>query len=482
MIAMSAASISSGWVGQQVNGRYTLLEWLGGTADGGVFRSEVSASPDQKVAIHIVAAESDGADARLAGWTIAKALPHPHLVHIFETGRAQVDGAAVVYLVTEYAEEVLSEVLRDRALTSDEAHQMLPPLLEALSYLHGRGFVHGHVKPSNILVVGEQIKLSAEGQVTQYELQKRPALGVYDAPEIGSGAVSTSADVWSLGATLVKTLTQHAPEWARPARDDPAILATVPEPFAQIARECLRVDPVQRCSLDRVKALLGARPVAETDDQITPAVIPAPPVGQAAAPPEPAPVSKPASPAGPLRPPQSVPRPASPLHHPAHSGELDEPSRSRLSVMPLVIVFVVLVAIIIVLFTRSHKPPPAQESTTQTQSVPETPMTPSGKGATRKGAVSKRVEPDVRAGASRSIRGTVVVSVRVNVDAAGRVTNAELLTPGPSKYFARVALESARQWQFKPPQQGGRVVASQWLLSYRFRNDGPDVDPKQELP
>ena len=31
---------------------------------------------------------------------------------------------------------------------------MLGPLIDALSYLHGEGFVHGHLKPNNILVDG----------------------------------------------------------------------------------------------------------------------------------------------------------------------------------------------------------------------------------------------------------------------------------------------------------------------------------------
>ena len=481
MIAMSAAAMGGDWVGQQVNGRYTLLEWLGGTADGGVFRTELSGAPGEKAAIHIVAAESDGADARLAGWTIAKALPHPHLVHIFEAGRAQVGGEAVVYLVTEYAEEVLSEVLRERPLTEDETHQMLSPLLEALSYLHGRGFVHGHVKPSNILVVGEQIKLSAEGQVTQHELQKRPALSVYDAPEIGSGDISAAADVWSLGITLVKALTQHAPEWARPASNDPAILAAVPEPFAQIARECVRIDPAQRCSLDRVKALLEGQPVPETERAITPDPIPTP-IAAVAPPAEPDPIPKPAPASELRRPAQPIPRPASPPQHPAQAGERGQPARSKLSVMPLVIVFVVLVAIIIVLFTRSHKAPAAEESTTQTQSAPASSETPATEGATGKGAVVKRVQPDVLPSASRSIQGTIVVGVRVNVDVAGRVTNAELVTPGPSKYFARVALESAQMWEFKPPQQSTHAVASQWLLLYRFTNGRTEVEPKEEQP
>jgi TonB family protein len=69
----------------------------------------------------------------------------------------------------------------------------------------------------------------------------------------------------------------------------------------------------------------------------------------------------------------------------------------------------------------------------------------------------------------------VGVVVRVNVDASGNVTNAEYATHGPSAYFARIALESARKWKFQPSQQNGGT----WLLHYRFRRDGVEVTPNQ---
>ena len=87
--------------------------------------------------------------------------------------------------------------------------------------------------------------------------------------------------------------------------------------------------------------------------------------------------------------------------------------------------------------------------------------------------------PDVSPRASSTIHGTVVVAVRVNVDPGGAVTNAEFATHGPSAYFARIALESARKWKFKPAQQNGRPVPGSWLLHYRFRRDGVEVTPTQ---
>ena len=47
-----------------------------------------------------------------------------------------------------------------------------------------------------------------------------------------------------------------------------------------------------------------------------------------------------------------------------------------------------------------------------------------------------------------SIHGTFHVTARVQVDPSGKVTDATLEDPGPSKYFAGLTEKAARQWQF----------------------------------
>ncbi len=88
-------------------------------------------------------------------------MSHPHLIRLYEMGRCEVDGAAVSYLVMEWAEENLAQVLPERALTPDEARAMLETALDVLAYLHGKGFVLGNIRPSNIMETGDQLKLSS---------------------------------------------------------------------------------------------------------------------------------------------------------------------------------------------------------------------------------------------------------------------------------------------------------------------------------
>ena len=103
-------------------------------------------------------------------------------MRLFHAGRCQIDDDVQLYVVTEYAEENLSQILPERPLTPTEAREMLDPVLDALSYLHERGFVHGALKPSNIMVVENQLKLSVDSIEVAGKLGKHlSTLSVYDA-------------------------------------------------------------------------------------------------------------------------------------------------------------------------------------------------------------------------------------------------------------------------------------------------------------
>ena len=71
-------------------------------------------------------------------------------------------GEDLLYVVTEYADETLSQILPERPLSPREAREMLGPVLGALSYLHNRCLTHGHLRPTNIMVIDDQVKLSPD--------------------------------------------------------------------------------------------------------------------------------------------------------------------------------------------------------------------------------------------------------------------------------------------------------------------------------
>jgi TonB family protein len=99
-----------------------------------------------------------------------------------------------------------------------------------------------------------------------------------------------------------------------------------------------------------------------------------------------------------------------------------------------------------------------------------------------RGEVLDQVLPDVSERARATIQGTVRVSVRVHVDAAGNVSDAGLDAPGPSQYFADLALNAARRWEFTPPEVGGRSAPSEWLIRFEFAPSGVKAFPAQTAP
>jgi protein TonB len=98
-------------------------------------------------------------------------------------------------------------------------------------------------------------------------------------------------------------------------------------------------------------------------------------------------------------------------------------------------------------------------------------------GAVAQDEVLQQVLPDVSKTARNTIQGTVKVGVRVTADSSGNVTNATFESPGPSKYFARKAMEAAQQWKFKPAQNNGQPVPREWILQFQFKKSGTNVIP-----
>jgi TonB family protein len=454
------------WEGR-VDAKFPLRQWLGGSDHSAVFLTE-RPGQSQKVAIKLIAANSD-ADQQLARWRAAAQLSHPHLMRIYEAGRCRLDSEQLLYLVMEYAEEDLSQILPQRPLAPAEVTDLLPPLLDALSYLHGKGFVHGRVKPSNVHAMGDQLQLSADQIVSISQPNSTPRRrDVYDAPETAAGIISPAGDVWSIGITLVAALMQNvsfagtvadtsagtSDDAAESAslRNDPDPPASLPAPFRGIARECLHLDPKRRCSIADIQARL--------------------------------------QPAG-----RSVP---------AEPEALSSPRRP-VKRWPIVATLLVAAIIgLIVFFSRgknSSVQAPAPVTSTE-QSAPQSPApapltqtetapTPSvqspasqpdaspRKAADSPGAVVHQVLPDVSASARNTITGTIKVNVRVEVDPSGKVTAAKLANPGPSKYFAGLALKAAQRWEFSAPVVDGAPATSKWLLQFHFKRGSTQVSPER---
>ena len=88
-------------------------------------------------------------------------------------------------------------------------------------------------------------------------------------------------------------------------------------------------------------------------------------------------------------------------------------------------------------------------------------------GAVAPGEVLNQILPDISNKSRSTIHGTVRTVIKVHVDTAGSVSAAEIASGG-SHFFAKAALDAARQWDFAPAKVDGHAVPSEWLLHFDF--------------
>jgi len=451
------------WEGRVVNEEFPLLRYLGGSDHSAVFLTKRADREPQEVAIKLSLADAKNPELQLSWWELAAKLNHPHLLRLFQRGRCRLDGTELLYVVTEYAEESLAQILPYRPLTPEETRDLLQSVLDALAYVHAKGFVHGHIKPANIMAVGDQIKLSGDGLCGAGESSRVLRMaGIYTAPEIeDGGGMSPASDLWSLGMTVVEALTQQPPARQRTENTEAVVPETLREPFLDIARECLRRNPQRRGTIAEIEAKLQQASGALPGNEVVPskggftkwgyafvamaAVLLLAVVGSSL-------------------------RHRHPAVEPAASGAIESPTGQPGS-------------------KGSQAAPTGQASdrpktshATSHNGANKNSSDDNSSGTRAQGAVARQILPDVSRSALKTIHGKLKVRVKVTADSSGNVTVATLDSRGPSRYFAERSMRAARQWTFKPPQADGQGVLSQWMLTFEFQRSGVNVHPAQTFP
>jgi serine/threonine-protein kinase len=142
------------WEGQVINGEFPLLQYLGGSEFSAVFLTERHEGEHLvRAAIKLIPAAEEIYELQLSRLRLAATLSHPDLISLFEMGSCEISSVPLLYVVMECAEENLAQVLSDRALNPEEARSALEAVLDVLAYLHGNGFVHGHIKANRWMVL-----------------------------------------------------------------------------------------------------------------------------------------------------------------------------------------------------------------------------------------------------------------------------------------------------------------------------------------
>lgn len=424
------------WEGQVVKGIFPLRRFLGASDNGAVFLSEYEAGNVRDVAIKFVPAVASQAETQLAHWRTAATLSHPHLIRLFDMGRCQLGRREFLFVVMEYAEETLTQVLARRALSPDELREMLIPTLDVLAFLHRNQWVHTRLKPSNLLAVNDRLKLASD--------TVRPIAdsgsGIvrsssYDAPELKDGGVSTAGDIWSLGVTLVEALTQRTPAWSDERFETSSLLASIPAPFVNTVWRCLNPSPTNRPTVIELQTEYKSASQAHgrSNHQLR-------------------------EPSGDTTTPWSFPNryrllpfavPAALLVSLAMWVGLHSSGNSQADLQPTAV------------------PAPAPAATIEKPARPNSKPASSVSRTSR--SVLREVSPEVPPALRDKIQGRILVTVRVLVDPSGNVMAALMENPGPSENLARLADNAAREWKFAPAEKQAPRV---WILTFAFTRGG----------
>jgi serine/threonine-protein kinase len=258
-----------------VASRYRLLDRLGAGGMSVVWRAHDEVL-DREVAVKVLAPDK-AAGAKLLDRIRIEArsaarLRHPHVVEVHDFGETE---AGWPFVVMELVEgRSLADLLTRGPLPWRTAVMAGAQVADALSAAHARGIVHRDVKPSNVMVTADGVKLVdfgisasvGEADGIGGEVYGTPA---YLAPErIGGDVVRPATDVYALGLLLYLMLAGRLPWDASTTTQmlrahcyaDPAALPPVPglpSPVSALIRRCLAKRPGDRPSAQQAAGILA---------------------------------------------------------------------------------------------------------------------------------------------------------------------------------------------------------------------------------
>jgi serine/threonine protein kinase len=194
-----------------VGGGYRLLDSLGKGQFGQVFRAE--APGGKLVAIKVISwpLNHPAAQRELQSLEVIKRVDHPYLldIHAFF---AQDDRLIIVMgLAEKNLRDRLKECQRqgEKGIPGPELLRFMHEAAEALDFLHSKGIHHRDIKPGNILISGNHVRIGDLGLarlLTSTAQENASILGTppYMPPEVWQGTFHTHTDQYSLAITYLE--------------------------------------------------------------------------------------------------------------------------------------------------------------------------------------------------------------------------------------------------------------------------------------
>ncbi len=204
-------------------GRYEIIEELGRGAMGIVYKA-YDPLIERFVAIKTInlqaLSETERAEYTARFYQEAKAagcLNHPNIVTIYDLG----ESGDVAYIAMELMEgrELQQIIYGKRRLLITEVLNIAIQVAAGLSFAHQRGVVHGDIKPSNIMMLGDNLVKIADFGIAKIatSAERKPDDDIYGTPlymspeQIQGKPIDARSDIFSLGVFLYYMLTDRFP-------------------------------------------------------------------------------------------------------------------------------------------------------------------------------------------------------------------------------------------------------------------------------
>ena len=213
------------WIGQDVETEYRIWRCRGRGRRSSVW--EGLSTDDEHVAVKFLVCD-DGLATSTLVWSLQALhqLGHPHIVHVEEV----LAELGAVVIVMELADGTLLDMLKmhqsrfRQALPGELVCDYLEQAAEALDFLNGRqanrdgrrlALQHGAVRPSNLLLFGDTLKLAECGPAwptnVPLGLKHGGSALEYAAPEIFRGRISDWSDQYALAVSYCQLVGGRLP-------------------------------------------------------------------------------------------------------------------------------------------------------------------------------------------------------------------------------------------------------------------------------
>ncbi|MGH8967043.1 MAG: protein kinase domain-containing protein, partial [Actinomycetes bacterium] len=192
--------------GEVLHDQYEVLGCLAHGGLGWIYLALDRAVADRWVVLKglLDTGDADAMAAAVAERRFLAEVTHPSIVKIYNfVEHDDKHGNPVGYIVMEYVGGTSLKQARGTRLPVAEAIGYMLEILPALGYLHSIGLAYNDLKPDNIMITEEQLKLIDLGAVSKLNsygyLYGTPG---FQAPEIVRTGPTVATDIYTVGRTL----------------------------------------------------------------------------------------------------------------------------------------------------------------------------------------------------------------------------------------------------------------------------------------